>query len=121
MVVLHLVALLIPLTFPWPAERIGIAMGLVIAHGIWLRWRLNRWPREISFTPEGAAVIKGVSRRVVSARRLPFAVQLVLEARKAEPRTVLLMQDALSPKDFHALCARIEQQQLPVRERAAHR
>ncbi len=59
--------------------------------------------------------------RVVAARRLPGAVQLVLKPARGRTRALLLMQDALSAADFHELCARIRQQRLPVRESATTR
>jgi hypothetical protein len=110
--------LLIPLSLSLPVS--GIAVVLILAHGLWtVKW-MTALPRKLTLRSDGTAVVETARHRtqlrVVAARRLPGAVQLVLKPAHGRSRALLLMQDALSAADFHELCARIRQQRLPVRE-----
>lgn len=116
---IHLGALILLLTLPWPQMVLAAGMALILLHGLWTAWLLHGWPYQLTLRDDGTALVKtrqGHSEaRIAAARRLPGTVQLLLKPAQGRSRALLLMQDAISAGDFHEISARIRQQRLPVR------
>jgi len=110
---------------PWPISIRISAIALVAGHAAWLTWRFRNGPNRLALHDDGYAILettdKKRSMQVIAARHLPGAVQLILKPTHGRSCALLLIQDAISPEDFHELCARIHQHRLPVRESAASR
>lgn len=91
-----------------------------MAHGFWTAWRFRCAPSRLILRDDGTVVVEtrnGRSEaRVIVARHLPGAIQLIFKPANGRSQALWLMQDAIAASDFHELCARIRQQRLPVRE-----
>lgn len=122
MAALHLGATVLLLTLSWPFVVQALCFVIVAVHGVWVWRALQGQPRRLILHADGDATVEGPRWRgrfrVEQARAYPGAIQLTFTRQRGGPRVLLLIRDSLTPGDYHALCARIRQQTLPVRTKS---
>jgi hypothetical protein len=121
--VTHLGALLILLVLPLPA---GVKIGLsaIICVQFWWLSRHGALvaPGKFHLTEDGSMVLVGRNERAAHHYRVARAtvyagfVRLVLEGQNHRARTLLIMQDAVTPEVYRELRARVTQRRLPERD-----
>lgn len=106
----------------WLQYPLGV---LIIANLVW-HWRRSFWRKggDLKISDEGLCTIQGgepLSAKIVRADVFAGFIRLRVALDSGRSRTLILMQDALTPDSYRELCARIRQGRLPVPDQAAIR